>query len=284
MSSEWEKFQQDQARLRREAEERARVQEQQRQLAEQQRLRNEAAARGRHEQLRREELAAGQESVRQLEQEARTVYPIYTTAESIRRSWEAEGATVQVSPIQEADVKLNDDGTLKEDRSYVGVNISYSYPDIRTTVETFYGDDSTYSHIPITKEVTETQQLDIGIGYFKTETMPPAQDDFWRRFRELYSQDRNYQFVTPGEGTSFFFGDSHIFSKIADPISPEENTKGVQSYFVGVYLDMYQMPIRYTGSRDAFYTELDRRVENIKPSKKLPEAARRVSEFRQGKR
>ncbi len=235
MSSEWDKFLQNRERLQREAEERARQQEQQRILAEQQRLGNEATARNRLEQLKRDAVSYGQESVRILEQEARTIYPIYATAESIRRSWLQQGANVQVTPMQEAHVELNNDGTLLRNRSIVGVELSYSYQDVETNTVAIKGDESEVTYSTSSRKVTKTSGVGFGIGYYGKQNelyLPPPQDDWWKNLQRLkpaLTTDGILQLSREYWSTL-----QRYYPTLQFPFTDEQLEKGVKGYWVNI--------------------------------------------------
>src|SRR6266568_3329906 len=240
MSSEWEKFRREQERLRREAEARARELEQHRQFSEHGRLREEAKKQESREELQRRKIEKEQESVRQLLREARDVYNIYEIAESLRSSWESEGASVQVTPVQEPHVELNDDGTVKRNRSSVGVRVSYSYRDVGTdTVPARAQGGDPEAEVGYTTSYyakTETTKVSFGIGYF----------------------DRPYERI----------------SRIEMPLSDEAIQKGVKSY----YVSGIAIPVAHADSKNLFFRELDGYLLYENPGKKLPAAARRLRE------
>ncbi len=247
MSSEWEKFRREQERLRQEAEAQARERERQRLLDEQRRINASEAERQRLERLRRREIEKGQESVRQLEQEARTVYPIYDIAESIRSRWTQQGADVQVKQIQSAYVELNDDGTVKRDRSSVGVRLSYSYQDVQSgQKERAVDDNGTIYYETYYYPGRDTEELSFGIGYFGVEN---------DRYYGL-NRDRSFS------------------SEIEMPFSAEEKQKGVKAYFVeGIVI-----PIGHPESKNKFFSVLAAFENYFNPEKYLPSAARSLRE------
>ncbi len=251
MSSEYEKFRQEQERLRREAEAQARERERQRLLDEQQRIRDEDKKQERREELQRLKIEKEQATIRELEQEARTVYPIYDTAESIRSRWTQQGANVQVEQIQRAYVELNDDGTVKRNLSFVGVRLSYSYRDVKTeTVKNFVGDDEHEDFYTTTAYYpgTGTLKLSFGIGYFAVE------------------------------GNGLYGGDTHDTYYQAEGMmsfSNEEKQKGVKSYYVDPIL---VVPVAYAESKNMFFGRIDYHESYINPASVLPAAARRLRE------
>lgn len=164
MASEWKKFlEQERQRLQQEqAAQEAR--EREGIISEQQK-----AILAHKQQLEAEK---GRQICKELVREAREVYQLDAIAESIKQDWERFGVPVRVTKEQRPDVALNDNGTVKHNRSRVDISLSYSYPDINISEETIYGSDGSdagsgykYSY-DVETPTTKTETLTITYGYF----------------------------------------------------------------------------------------------------------------------
>ena len=170
--SDWDRIQRERERQRQEAEAQAREQQRQAELREQQRRAGETAemqlARQLNEQKRRQAQAIGEQTCQQLEQEVRN-YPnqFDQLAERIANTWRqrSQGTSVSVTPFRHPSVLLNDDGTIQDDASAVGMKVSHSYEEPHEYWETHNPGDYEYrtrETYTVKKELT----LGFGIGYF----------------------------------------------------------------------------------------------------------------------
>lgn len=240
MSSEWDLFVQRQRQQEQEAEQRAREQEAQQQLSERQRLSSAAAEQARIERKRQREAEKGRQSCQDLEQEARTVYPIYTIVESTKGSWEGYGVPIHVTPFQKPRVELNDDGTTREIRSEIGWNISYSYNDVGYIDEASQGDEQiVYESVPT--NITITREMEIGLGF------------------------SNYFFHSDSSGISRSERDKGVKVYI------------IQGNDGGIYWHHYAVAL--PTSQDEFFGDIYKNVEYLKPGNFLPQANERVREL-----
>jgi hypothetical protein len=153
--SNWQEFLQQRQKNREEAEQRVRAQQQQ---MEQQRLLQERRANQLAERKKALEAQKGEESCNMLEQDLKTLQ-LDQIAGSIAASWREEvpGVPISIERYRNPNVTLNDDGTIKEDFSNVGMKLSYTYTLERPEM-IYEGDGSAeYSGYRETGRMVETE-------------------------------------------------------------------------------------------------------------------------------
>jgi len=246
--SDWDRIQRERQRQRQEAEARERAQQQQ---AEQQRLAREREAQTSDEQRKRNEVTEGQKSVQKLENEMRST-PLPQIAESIKQQWQAQSPNVSVTLtwVREPEVDIWSD-EIRDD-SRVGIKLSYSHEEFVSYEGSghYEGEGYVTDYEGFTGVSTLPKVLVIGIGmltnydFLSTEMVSSAK----------YNERVRCYFVKTNKGGNA--------PGVTSQVRPASNPVGI--------------PVNYPNSLQKFYELLDDRVNDLAPSKVIPEANLRI--------
>lgn len=277
----WEQLRAEKERQKQEAAEQAKTQQRQQQLAELRRQQEMTEKQAMAEQEKKIEAERGEQSCKELAEEVRKLgIPLDQLAEQIKNAWEStQQVSVDFEEISDPAVTLNDDETIKTDRSRYRVKLSFSYEDLVLTETRSDAGESGSEWIKSGSIETLKKELSFGIGKFGVSP---------HMIHTGYIGDNRDKGVT-----AMFIEHSHppeIRDERIGHYKYDSRIKGSMYVYStetvvtpSAHTDNTVIPLAYSDKEqviEAFVNNLFNIAENISPNMLIPDATTRVQTYR----
>lgn len=277
----WEQLRAEKERQKQEMEEQAKTQQRQQQLAELRRQGEMIEKLAMAEQKKKTEAEIGEQSCRELAKEVRKLgISLHQLEEQIKNKWEStQQVSVDFERISDPAVTLNDDETIKTDRSRYVVKLSFSYEDVVLTETQSDAGESGREWIKSSNIETMKQELSFGIGKFGVSP---------HMIHTGYIGDNGERGVT-----ALFIEHSHppeIRDERIGHYKYDSRIKGSMYVYStetvvtpSAHTDNTVIPLAYSDKEqviEAFFRNLFNIAENMSPNMLIPDATTRVQTYR----